>query len=165
MKLFIITLYILTLQFSGLSADTHVRHNPHQNVLQVSPGGKARKHSNHHTQLLRQATPIPPPNTTTTPAAMTTTTTVATTNTVEGDNLSCSQTVHVTSDSKSPYHFVVDHHNDVSLHCVITLFGQQGKQLLLQFTEVDLQPGLFDCEVDSVQVYTLSDGKLSFKDK
>jgi hypothetical protein len=59
----------------------------------------------------------------------------------------------------------VDKHNAANLHCVIIIFGQRGRQLLLQLTEVDLQPGLFDCEIDAVQVYTLSDGKLLFKDK
>jgi hypothetical protein len=170
MKLLIITSYILTLQFFGMNADTNTHRNAHPNVIRVSLGSNARQNSNHRSQLLRQAVPISPPSTTTAVTPTTTTeaaaaTTTTTTNIPDGDNLSCSQTVHVTSESKSEYHFVVGDHNVASLHCVITIFGQRGKQLLLQVTEADLQPGLFDCEIDSVQVYTLSAGKLSFKDK
>jgi hypothetical protein len=163
MKLIIIS-YMLALQFFGLSADARI----HPNVVRVTLGGK-RQHSNGHSQRARQAIPISnitttPTAETTTTAAMTTTTTT-TTSTPNSEDLSCSQTIQVTSDIKPPYHFVVHEHNAANLHCVITIFGQQGKRLLLQLTEVDLQPGLFDCEIDSVQVYTLSDGKLTFKDK
>lgn len=165
MKLLIITSYILTTQFFGINADTNIHRNAQPNVIRVSLGGNAQQHSNHRSQLLRQAVPISPPGTTEVSTRSTTTTTAAATNILEDDNLSCSQTVHMTSESKSRYHFVVGGHNAASLHCVITIFGQQGKQLLLQVTEADLQPGLFDCEIDSVQVYTLSSGKLTFKDK
>jgi hypothetical protein len=162
MKFFLIISHILTLQIFGMSADIPI----HQNVVRVTLG-KNTQQSHHHSQLLRQAVPIPPPSTTTaiTPSPTTEQPTTATTNTPDGENLSCSQTIQVTSDSKSTYHFVVDEHNAANLHCVITIFAQRGRQLLLQLTEVDLQPGLFDCEIDAVQVYTLSDGKLSFKDK
>jgi hypothetical protein len=156
MKLLLITSHILTLQIFGISADTPI----HQNVVRV-PLRKNAQQSDHHSQFLRQAIPILPGSTT----AITPSQTTATTNTPDGENLSCSQTIHVTSDRKSSYHFVVDEHNAANLHCVIIIFGQQGRQLSLQLTEVDLQPGLFDCELDAVQVYTLSDGKLSFKDK
>lgn len=163
MKLLLITSHILTLQIFGMSADTPI----HQNVVRV-PLRKNTQQSNHHSQLLRQAIPIAPPNTTTAITPSQTTeqpTTTATTNTPDGENLSCSQTIQVTSDRKSSYHFVVDEHNTANLHCVIIIYGQRGRQLSLQLTEVDLPPGLFDCEIDAVQVYTLSDGKLSFKDK
>jgi hypothetical protein len=163
MKLFIMASYILTLHLFGINADTDTHNNARANVIRVSLGGDSRQHSNHRSQLLRQAIPVSPPSTTT--ALTPPLTTTATTNILDGDNLSCSQTVQVSSDRNSQYHFVVDEHNAANLHCVITIFGQQGKQLLLQITEVDLQPGLFDCEIDSVQVYTLSAGKLSFKDK
>lgn len=159
---------MLALQLFGLSADARI----HPNVVRVPPRGNSRQHSNGHSQRARQAIPISPPSTTTnitssitTPPTAETTTTVATTSTPNGENLSCSQTIQVTSDIRPPYHFVVDEHNTANLHCVITIFGEQGKRLSLQLTEVDLQPGLFDCEIDSVQVYTLSDGKLTFKDK
>jgi hypothetical protein len=163
MKLFIITSHILTLQIFGTSADTPIHHT----VVRV-PLGKHTQQSDHHSQLLRQAVPMTPPSTTTATTPLPTTeeqSTTATQNTSNGENFSCSQTIQVTSDSKSSYHFVVDEHNVANLHCVITIFGEQGRQLSLQLTEVDLQPGLFDCEIDAVQVYTLSDGKLSFKAK
>lgn len=161
MKLLLITAHILTLQIFGMSADTPI----HQNVVRV-PLRKNTQQSDHHSQLLRQALPVTPPSTTTaiTPSQTTEQPTTATTNTPDGENLSCSQTIQVASERKL-YHFVVDEHNTANLHCVITIFGQRGRQLSLQLTEVDLQPGLFDCEIDAVQVYTLSDGKLSFKDK
>lgn len=166
MELIIIS-YMLALPFFELGADARIQ----PNVVRVPLGGNSRQHSNGQSQRARQAIPIPPPSTTTNitsttpPTAETTTTGATTTSTPNGENLSCSQTIQVTSDIKPPYHFVVDEHNAANLHCVITIFGQRGKQLLLQLTEVNLQPGLFDCEIDSVQVYTLSDGRLSFKDK
>lgn len=168
MELIIIS-YMLAVPFFGLGADARLY--PH--IVRDPLGGKSSQHSNGHSQRARQAIPISPPSTTTnitsstTPPTAGTTTTGATTmaSTPNGENLSCSQTIQVTSDIKPPYHFMVDEHNAANLHCVITIFGQRGKQLLLQLTEVNLQPGLFDCEIDSVQVYTLSDGKLSFKDK
>jgi len=162
MKLLLITSHILTLQIFGMSADTPT----HQNVVRV-PLRKNAQQSDHHSQLLRQAVPIMPSSTTTTitPPQTTEQPTTTMTNTPDGENLSCSQTIQVTSERKSSYHFVVDEHNVANLHCVIIIFGQRGRQLLLQLTEVDLQPGLFDCEIDAVQVYTLSEGKLSFKDK
>lgn len=156
---------MLALPFFGLGADAR----RHLNVVRVPLGGNSHLHFNGHSQRARQAIPISPPSTTTntsttTPPTAETTTTGAT-STTNGENLSCSQTIEVTSDIKPPYHFVVDEHNAANLHCVITIFGQRGKRLLLQLTEVNLLPGLFDCEIDSVQVYTLSGGKLSFKDK
>jgi len=162
MKLLLITSHILTLQIFGMSADAPIR----QNVVRV-PLRKNTQQSDHHSQLLRQALPITPPSTTTaiTPSQTTEQPTTATTNTPDGENLSCSQTIRVTSERKSSYHFVVDEHNAANLHCVIIIYGARGRQLSLQLTEVDLQPGLFDCEIDAVQVYNLSDGKLSFMDK
>jgi len=163
MKLLLITSHILTLQIFGMSADLPI----HQNVVRV-PLRKNTQQSDHHSQLPRQALPITPPSTTTAITPPQTTeqpTTTPTTNTPDGENLICSQTIEVTSEKKSSYNFVVDEHNVANLHCVIIILGQQGRQLSLQLTEVDLQPGLFDCEIDAVQVYTLSDGKLSFKDK
>jgi len=159
MKLLLIISHILTLQIFGMSADTPV----HRNVVRV-PLRKNNQQSDHNSQLLRQALPITPPSTTTT-ITPSQTTEQPTTNTTDGENLSCSRTFEVTSERKTSYHFVVDKHNAANLHCVIIIFGQRGRQLLLQLTEVDLQPGLFDCEIDAVQVYTLSDGKLLFKDK
>lgn len=155
MKLLLITSHILTLQIFGMSADTPI----HQNVVRVP----LRKNA----QQLRQAVPITPPSTTTaiTPSQTTEQPTTATTNTPDGENLICSLTIQVTSEKKLSYHFVVDEDNAANLHCVIIIFGERGRQLSLQLTEVDLQPGLFDCEIDAVQVYTFSDGKLSFKDK
>jgi hypothetical protein len=162
MKLLLITSHILTLQIFGMSADTPI----HQNVVRV-PLRKNTQQSGHHSQFLRQAVPIPPSTTTPITPSQTTEqpTTTTTTNTPDGQNLSCSQVIQITSERKSTYHFVVDEHNTANLHCVIIIYGQRGRQLSLQLTEVDLQPGLFDCEVDAVQVYNLSDGKLSFMNK
>ncbi|PSN56733.1 hypothetical protein C0J52_00018, partial [Blattella germanica] len=80
-------------------------------------------------------------------------------------SLSCSQTVDVAHASDQFYRFVVPQNNSANLYCVITIYGQRGKQLLLQLTEVNLPPGIFDCEFDAVQIYSLNDGKLSFKEK
>jgi hypothetical protein len=161
MKLLLITSYVLILQIFGISADTPIR----QNVVRV-PLRKNTQQSDHHSQLLRQAVLMTPPSTTTaiTPP-QTTEQPATTTNMPDDENLSCSQTIQVTSERKLSYHFVVDEHNTANLHCVIIIYGERGRQLSLQLTEVDLQPGLFDCEIDAVQVYTLSDGKLSFTAK
>ena len=144
---------LLTLQFlnSACDSDLHRHHHHHvnPNIVRVSLGANVPPSRN--SQLLRQSAPITPPQ----PQQ----------NAFDNSQISCSQTVDVTQVTNTSYHFVVPQNNTANLHCVITIFGQRGKQLLLQLTEVDLQPGIFDCEYDSVQVYSLFGGRLSFKEK
>ena len=144
------TLLLVTCLLSvPLCSTEHHPHHANPNVVRVSLGTNVPP--SRSTQFLRQAQPVIPQQ----PQ-----------NAANINNqISCSQTVDVTQVTNTSYHFVVPQNNTANLHCVIIIFGQRGKQLLLQLTEVDLQPGIFDCEYDSVQVYSLFEGKLSFKEK
>ncbi|KAJ9588930.1 hypothetical protein L9F63_017808 [Diploptera punctata] len=141
---------LLATQIYNIICDSDVhRHHHHvnPNVVRVSLG--ANEPFNRNTQIARQSTPITPPQAQNT----------------SNNQVTCSQTVDVTHETNTSYHFVVPQNNTANLHCIITIFGQRGKQLLLQLTEVDLQPGIFDCEYDSVQIYSLFSGRLTFKEK
>ncbi|XP_049838580.1 uncharacterized protein LOC126284046 [Schistocerca gregaria] len=46
-----------------------------------------------------------------------------------------------------------------------TLFAQPGARLLVQLAYVDVAPGVFECELASVRVYSYKDGQLTLVDR